>query len=235
MFWKVGVFLGLGVLLLLVGLSCMDESPTRSGPEPVHFVLTPGTQWTFQYVIDDSARCWSIQVRDEQVEILGETAWALDYFADGVLTQTEYYTQEGATVSYAGSRSVSWEDTLVTVITPPLQFSPAATGPGERWSTVASATYLKITPSTPTPDTLVTEGYLTLEGKVLGEDRIEVPAFGDPVDALWVELYGETDPWSPPEIHSYIWFAENVGFVRTINLTFGGRTVNDLSEFVQGK
>ncbi len=235
MFRRVGGVLIVGALLLLVGLSCIDESPTRSEPPPIYYSLSPGAAWTYEYVIDDSARYWMIQVRDEQVAVMGDTFWALDYFSDGVHTQTDYYASEGGAVYMAGDRSVAWEDTFVTVFSPPVLFSPPTGRPGETWTSIGTLTSLKITPATPSPETLVTEGHFTVTGRVLGEERLSVPASDEPLDALWVEYYGETDPWSPPEMHMQFWFAEDIGPVQTVDLIFGGRTVNRLSEYTQGK
>jgi hypothetical protein len=224
--------LGLGAVLLLVGLSCIDENPAGPAAKPGYFETAPGTRWTYEYVIDDSARYWMNVLRDEPTVVAGDTVWALDFYADGQLTTTQYLTAEGNRVYMAGERTVTWEDTLVEVYAPPLLLSPSDTGPAQTWSSVASVTSYKITSA---GDTLVSEGYLTWTGRVLGEEQIRVPAFGAPVNTLWIEYYGEADPWAPPEAHSYFWLAEGVGPVRTIDLTFGGRTENNLSEFERGK
>ena len=235
MFGRIGGVLVVGGLLLLAGLSCIDESPTRPEPSRVFFSLSPGAEWTFEYVIDDSARTWMIQVRDARVVVMGDTFWALDYYADGALTLTDYFAQESGRLYLAGERSVAWEDTFVMVFSPPLLYSPATGEPGETWSSVGAVTNLKITPATPVPETLVTEGYLALTGRVLGEERVTVPASDEPLETLWVEYYGEADPWSPPEMHTYFWYAEDIGPVQTVDLVYGGQTVNRLTEYVQGK
>ncbi len=235
MVWRAGGGFLLGLLLLLVGLSCIDENPSRPAVPASYVTLTPGATWTYRYVINDSARYWTNVLREEPVILAGDTVYALDFITDGQVTLTRFFSRDNEGLVYlAGDRAVSFSDTLLMILEPPVRLSPRGTGPGESWTALAATRSLKITPGTP-PDTLVTEGYATWSARVLGEELITVPALDVPVKTLWVEYYSELDPWSPPELHSYFWYAEDIGPVRTIDLTYGGRTVNDLSEYVQGK
>jgi hypothetical protein len=233
--WRIGLLLCLCAGLVLVGISCIDESPTGPSTPPSFGTLNPGDQWQYQYVIDDSARYWETVLREAPVVLAGDTVYALDYYSDGQQTLTRYFSVDDAGRAYiAGDRQVSFSDTLVTIFEPPVPFTPVGTGPGETWTSVAQVRNLKISPSIP-PDTLETAGYMAWSARVMGEERIQVPAFDEPVRTLKVQYLGEEDAWAPPEFYAYFWFAEGVGPVRTVDLTYGGQTVNDLRQFTPGK
>ncbi|MCK4546730.1 MAG: hypothetical protein KAW17_04725 [Candidatus Eisenbacteria sp.] len=231
--WKIVVFVVLAAGVGLTAISCIDESPTKPAVPPVYFPLNPGTQWTYQVVLNDSTGFWMTALREEPVVVLGDTVWALDYIDDGRIAQTQYVDMQDGLVYLTGARAVFFADTIVEVYEPPLRLSPEGHGPGETWSSVGTSISLKITSAVP-PDTIRTEGSFTWMGRVLAEERIEVPAFDEPLNALLVEYVGEWDPWASPGAPQYTWFVEDIGPVRRIEL-YMGRTVSNLSEFIQGK
>jgi hypothetical protein len=230
--WKTLVFLAMGAVALAGGPSCIDESPTAPATMPFYFGVDPGTQWTYQFVLNDSTRYWMTMLREEPAVLLGDTLWVMDYIADGVVTQTQYMDIQNGLVHVAGSRYVSFADTIVEIYDPPLRLSPSGRSLGENWATVGEVLSLKITASIP-PDTIRTENPVVWRGRVLGEERIEVPAFDEPVDALMVEYGGELGPYATAG-PQYVWLVENIGSVREMDLSLG-RTVSDLSEYIPGK
>jgi|GEM_PF-2340304 len=236
---RVGLLVGLSVFLLLAGASCVDESPTAPSQAPVYMPLVPGGQATYQFMGDNGELVfWETRVRptpegttivdEDTLWTVADAVYGVDYYStEGVLTLTRFMVQRGPISYVAAEKTIGGETTLWTVFPDPLRFSPSGMGPAETWTHETTWTFYEVGPE----DTNRETGTYVLIGRVLGVERIVVPApqVDDPADALWVEYYGQGDSDPDPETHVQFWLVDGVGIVRQVDLLFGD-TVSELSD-----
>lgn len=245
---RAGAVAFFSVALLLASAGCLDESPTAPSTPPDYMPIIPGGHLVYQ-LVDDQGQLlfWSVTVRDSAEATMiveGDTLWAAadsvygsDYYnVEGQLAQTQFMRKvDGLThqvaVHATDGTNVYWE-----VYRNPLRVSPSGSGPGETWSTVTRLTTYTIDLNPPPTVDVDTTLSGAIVGRVLRQERISVPApeVESPLDVLLIELLGYGDSDSNPDSHQYMWLANGIGPVRTVDLTLG-ETASELSSVTTGK